>query len=169
MSYYASGSGMVIPNKEKQIPDDVLEMVTNQFSEVADSPDGGWWMTKEYDTLGDMDGAMKALAPFVVSGEVEMTGEDFQHWRYRFWNGKVYIENGEVAYEQERRTFNVDYYDPDGESDQTQFDIEGGDFATMFNELIGLFAQFCGENYGSAQGMCEITGIEEVPYDGDVE
>ena len=146
-------------------------MVADQFSEVADSPDGGWWMTKEYGSFSwdDMNGAMKAVAPFIVSGEVEMTGEDFQHWRYRFWNGKVYIEDGEIAYKQTRRRFNVDYYDPDGNSDQTQFDIEDRDFATMFNELIGLFEQFCGENYGSAQGLCEITGIEEVPYDGEEE
>ena len=65
------------------------------------------------------------------------------------------------------RTFNIGYYDPEGYMDETQFDVEDGTFVAMFNELIRSFVQFCGETYGSAQGMCEIDYIEEVQYDGE--
>lgn len=65
------------------------------------------------------------------------------------------------------RTFNVNYLDPQNEEDQTQFDVEDADFVTMFNELVGLFGEFAGENYGD--DPCWILDIEEVPYDGEEE
>lgn len=67
------------------------------------------------------------------------------------------------------RTFNVEYYDPESKQDETQFDIKDGSFEEMFNELIGLFGDFCDDNYGSARSMCEIDCIYEVPYDGEEE
>lgn len=165
MSYYVFGNGCVTL-KDSNIPRDVLDKLAEDFDEIADSPDGGLWLTKEYGRDNDVDGAMQKLAPFVLSGEVEMTGEDYEHWRYRFCDGKMYYESGDIVYRQQKRSFNVSYYDPDGLSDETSFDVEDADFVTMFNELIKLFEQFCGETYKSAQGMCEITCIEEVPYDG---
>ena len=167
MSYNIFGGGHVTLKKGKQIPIEVLDMLVENFDEVADAPDGGIWLSKEYGHDKDMDGAMQKLAPFVMSGEIEMTGEDYSHWRYRFWNGKVYNEPGEITYIQKKRSFNVGYYDPDGNTDETQFDLEDTDFASMATELIKLFEQFCSETYGSAQGLCEITYVEEVPYDGE--
>ena len=65
------------------------------------------------------------------------------------------------------RTFNVNYLDPQNEEDQTQFDVEDADFVTMFNELVGLFGEFAGENYGDEPSW--IIDIEEIPYDGEEE
>ena len=169
MSYNIFGGGQVILKKDAKVPTSVYAKLAENFDEVADAPDGGLWLSKEYDRDTDMDGAMHELAPFVLTGEVTMTGEDYEHWRYRFYDGKVYNEPGEITYKQHMRTFNIGYYDPDGSEDETQFDLVDADFATMANELIKLFTDFCGENYGSAQGMCEITYVEEVPYDGDEE
>jgi hypothetical protein len=63
------------------------------------------------------------------------------------------------------RTFNVSYFDPENQEDETQFDIQDADFVTMFNELIELFSSFCKENYDD--NPCWIIQIEEVPYDQD--
>ena len=65
------------------------------------------------------------------------------------------------------RTFNVRYINPDNEDDETQFDIEDADFETMCNELVNLFGEFCSENYDD--DPCWMTGVEEVPYDGEEE
>ena len=65
------------------------------------------------------------------------------------------------------RTFNVNYLDPDNMEDQTQFDIPDADFVTMFNDLVGLFGEFCAENYDD--DSCWIMDIEEVPYDEEEE
>lgn len=169
MSYNVFGTGHVELNQDTEIPEDILEKLNENFDEVADSPDGGLWLSKEYSRDNDVDGAMKKLAPFVLAGEVTMTGEDYEHWRYRFNDGKVYYEPGEIVYKPQKHSFNIGYYDPDGNTDETQFDINDADFSTMFNELIKLFEQFCGETYKSAQGMCEIAYVEEVPYDGEEE
>ena len=63
------------------------------------------------------------------------------------------------------RSFNIEYYDPEGDQDETQLDISDADFESMFNALIRLFGDFCDETYGSARSMCEIVRIYEVPYD----
>lgn len=65
------------------------------------------------------------------------------------------------------RTFNIQYTDPQNEQDETQFDIQDGDFVDMFSELIDLFDEFCLDNYDD--DPCWINGIEEVPYDGEEE
>ena len=169
MSYNIFGGGQVILDMSKKIPASVYAKLAENFDEVADAPDGGLWLSKEYDRDIDMDGAMKELAPFVITGEVTMTGEDYEHWQYRFYDGKVYYEPGEIVYKPKKHSFNVGYYDPEGYMDETQFDIDDADFATMVNNLIKLFVQFCGETYKSAQGMCEIDYIDEVPYNGEEE
>lgn len=169
MSYNTFGSGTLKLKKNAKIPEDVLNKLSIDFDEVADAPDGGLWLTKEYSRDIDVDGAMNKLAPFVESGKVTMTGEDDEHWQYAFKDGKVYYKTGEVEYKQAKRTFNVRYYDPEGKTDETQFDLDDTDFVTMFNDLTKLFAQFCSDTYKSAQGMCEIVQIEEVPYDGEEE
>ena len=167
MSYNTFGSGTLKLKKNAKIPKDVLNKLSIDFDEVADAPDGGLWLTKEYSRDIDVDGAMYKLAPFVDSGKVTMTGEDDEHWQYAFKDGKVYYKTGEVEYKQAKRTFNVNYIDPENMEDQTQFDIEDADFVTMFNDLVGLFGGFCAENYDD--DPCWIMDIEEVPYDGEEE
>jgi len=167
MSYNTFGSGTLKLKKNAKIPKDVLNKLSIDFDEIADSPDGGLWLTKEYSRDIDVDGAMNKLAPFVESGKVTMTGEDDEHWQYVFKDGKVYYQTGKVEYKQTKRTFNVNYIDPENMEDQTQFDIEDADFVTMFNDLVGLFGRFCAENYDD--DPCWIMDIEEVPYDGEEE
>ena len=69
--------------------------------------------------------------------------------------------------EPKKRTFNVQFSNPENEFDETQFDLEDTDFGTMATNLVQLFSDFCAENWGN--DPCWITGIEEVPYDGEEE
>lgn len=171
MSYMAYGGGQVVMKKE--VPDNVLALLDNRGAGflVEDAPDGGLWFTFEFGSYNDqIDNGFKALAPYVEFGNVEFTGEDSEHWRFHFENGEVEEQSGEITYKsnkQKTRTFNVNYLDPQNEEDQTQFDVEDADFVTMFNELVGLFGEFAGENYGD--DPCWILDIEEVPYDGEEE
>ena len=49
--------------------------------------------------------------------------------------------------------------------DEVEFDTEDAAFTTMFNDLIGLFNDFCkDEKYSKAR----INYIIEVPYDGEM-
>ena len=166
MSYNVFGNGCIIIDKE--LPDDVIKALSADFL-IEKSFDGGLWLSKEYSKDQDVDGAMQKLAPFVFSGKIEMTGEDYACWRYRFWKGRVYYEAGKIVYMQAHRKFNVCYYDPNKEEEETQIVVKGDRFVAMFNELTKLFAQFCAEKYGSAQEMCEIECIEEIPYSGEEE
>ena len=171
MSYNASGSGQIILKKE--VPDEVLALLDERGAGflVEDAPDGGLWLTYQYNSYNDqIEDGFKALAPYVKSGNVEFTGEDGEHWRFHFENGKVEEQNGEIVYRDvtpRKRTFNINYLDPNNEEDQTQFDTEDADFITMFNDLVGLFGEFAGENYGD--DPCWIIDIEEVPYDREEE
>ena len=50
--------------------------------------------------------------------------------------------------------------------DNTEFDIEDGQFRTMFEELFNLFAEFVAENHFEDVTIVEVN---EVPYDGEEE
>lgn len=99
MGYYANGGGQVW--LKDKVPEDVLGMLGKDFSEVADSPDGGLWMTFEYDKYYDdeITESMNKLAPYVKSGNVEFTGEDDCVWRFHFYDGKVRYEAGRTVFE----------------------------------------------------------------------
>lgn len=64
-----------------------------------------------------------------------------------------------------KRTFTVRYYHSEG-TNETQFDIDDRDFASMMNELLYLTYQVTDE---SNEHNVEIYEIEEVPYDGEEE
>ena len=102
---------------------------------------------------------------YVTSGDVEFAGEDDCHWRFHFRNGKVVEQNGEVKYPEEHRmrTFNVVYDHSEGEN-ETQVDIQDGNFADMVNEMLRLVYQITDE---SDEHCVEIAWIREVPYDGE--
>ena len=99
MGYYANGGGQVV--LKDNVPQDVIEILEKDFAEVADSPDGGLWMTFEYDKYYDdeITEAMNKLAPYVKSGNVEFTGEDDSVWRFHFYDGKVRYEVGRTVFE----------------------------------------------------------------------
>ena len=63
------------------------------------------------------------------------------------------------------RTFNVTYTCTDGEQ-ETQVDIEDGDFADMMNELLRLVYQITDE---SDEECVQIVDVCEVSYDGEEE
>jgi len=65
------------------------------------------------------------------------------------------------------RSFNVTYEDPQNCVDETQLDVEDGEFDVMMTELVQLFSKFCKETYND--DPCWIIGVEEVPYDGEEE
>ena len=69
-----------------------------------------------------------------------------------------------------KRTFNVEFQHSDKQEglvfDETQFDIEDGEFGEMYCELSNLFEAFCVENKWDEWW---ISNIYEVPYDGEEE
>ena len=174
MGYDASGSGQVI--LRKKVPDEVLALLSSAEFLVEDAPDGGLWLTFDYASYNDqIEDAMKALAPYVKSGEVQFTGEDAEHWRFFFHNGKVDNQDGTIKYEHgttKYRTVNVGFQYEDPKEglvdDETQFDLIDADFGTMFDELSHLFYCFAEEN-GWNDSNCWISYVEEVPYDGEEE
>lgn len=99
MGYYANGGGQVV--LKDKVPQDVIEILEKDFTEVADSPDGGLWMTFEFDKYYDdeITESMNKLAPYVESGNVEFTGEDDCVWRFHFYDGKVRYEVGRTVFE----------------------------------------------------------------------
>ena len=103
MAYYANGGGQVVLKDGVKAPIDVWKMLCQDFSEVADSPDGGIYLTFEENKYHDDEvrESMGKLAPFVTSGNVEFTGEDGEQWRFHFWNGTVQYQTGRVVYEPE--------------------------------------------------------------------
>lgn len=175
MGYYANGGGQVMLRKDElgtpvKLPDDLLKMLGEDFSEVADSPDGGLWLTHEYNKYhsDDVEQSMEALASYVTSGDVEFAGEDDCHWRFHFENGEVEEQSGEITYKsnkQKMRTFNVVYDHSMGEN-ETQVDIKDGSFANMVNEMLRLVYQITDE---SDEHCVQIAWISEFPYDGEEE
>lgn len=98
MSYFANGDGKIIPKEE--IPDEILLRLSNAEFLVDDAPDGGIWLTFDNMNYNDqVEESMKAVAPYVGNGNVEFTGEDGEHWRYEFENGKVFYADGKIVYE----------------------------------------------------------------------
>lgn len=99
MGYYANGGGQVV--LKDKVPQDVIEMLGKDFAEVADSPDGGLWLTFEYDKYYDdeITESMNKLAPYVKSGNVTFTGDDGESWRFHFYDGKVRYEVGRTVFE----------------------------------------------------------------------
>lgn len=63
------------------------------------------------------------------------------------------------------RTFNVVYDHSKGEN-ETQVDINDGEFADMVNEMLRLVYQIADE---SNEECVQIAYIYEVPYDGEEE
>lgn len=101
MGYYACGGGTLKLKKDMKIPAEILADLGREFSEVADAPDGGLYLTFEYDKYHDDDvtEALRSLAPFVESGNVEFAGDDDCHWRFHFWNGTMKYQCGRLVYE----------------------------------------------------------------------
>lgn len=186
MGYYASGSGVL--KLKSEVPEDVLALLSWEnagFSEVADSPDGGLWLTFEYSRFHDDDmvHAMNKIAQYVESGDVEFCGEDDSHWRYHFRNGKMEEQSGEVVYKSSKnaRSFRIEFtrkyengdgdlhwYDEDSGIvfDETEFDTSYHNNEVAWVDLINLFNDFVAENHFKDT---RVTAIEEVPYDGEEE
>ena len=159
MGYYASGSGVL--KLKSEVPEDVLALLSWEnagFSEVADSPDGGLWLTFEYSKFHDDDmvHAMNKIAQYVESGDVEFCGEDDSHWRYHFHNGKMEEQGGEIVYrsDKKKRTFRIVFMrkdeDPDADHDyyfdgvSIQTDAENPEDICV--DLMNEFAFYVDEN-----------------------
>ena len=101
MGYYASGSGQLVMKEGCRVPYEVVAELGRIFSEVADSPDGGMWITFEHDHYHEdkIDEALKNLAPFVKSGNINFQGENNEKWRFHFLNGEVREQGGRTVYE----------------------------------------------------------------------
>ena len=99
MSYYANGGGVLC--LKTTIPDEIGKKLSDIFQDVGDSPDGGLWLTFEFNKYDDdtMRDAMEMVAPYAKSGSVEFCGEDGERWRFYFYDGKVRYENGRTVYE----------------------------------------------------------------------
>lgn len=97
MSYYASAHGTLIPKSE--VPEEIVTMLHNAGLYVETSPDSGIWITFEFQNYNDqIEEIMPKLAPYIVSGNIEFSGDDGEHWRFCFDAGKVFYEDGEIHY-----------------------------------------------------------------------
>lgn len=159
MGYYASGSGVL--KLKSEVPEDVLVLLSWEnagFSEVADSPDGGLWLTFEYSKFHDDDmvHAMNKIAQYVESGDVEFCGEDGSHWRYHFRNGKMEEQGGEIVYKSDKpkKTYRIVFMrrneDRDSEHDYyfdgVSIEVDNQAPEHMFVDLINKFEQYVDEN-----------------------
>ena len=101
MGYYASGHGTLILKKDMKVPTKILADLGREFDEVADTPDGGMWLTHEYGKYhdDDMTEALQKIAPFVAKGDVEFSGDDDINWRFHFYDGKMRYQEGRIVYE----------------------------------------------------------------------
>lgn len=167
MGYCATGSGCL--KLKSEVPEDVLALLSWEnagFSEVADSPDGGLWLTHEYEKYhnDDVVYAMNKIAPYVEYGDVEFSGEDDCHWRFHFEDGSVKEQDGEIVYQEPIVRVNVEYkykepqYGEGGSYGHKQFNLQSGTFAVMFNELNRLFNLFR-ELRGWNSEECWITHV----------
>ena len=67
---------------------------------VADEDDDILVITLSYDNkIGQAGLFMDALAPFVISGSIEWSGEDDAHWREVFSDGTLIRQTGSIVYE----------------------------------------------------------------------
>lgn len=56
----------------------------------------------EGEKLGDDETLFKTIAPFVDSGELEMSGEDGAIWKWVFKRGQLFEFSGRVVYDEEK-------------------------------------------------------------------
>ena len=177
MGYGAYGGGQVTLRTDELgakvvVPDKVLAQLTLAEFLVEDSPDGGLWLTFEFGTYNDqIEPAIIALAPYVKAGNVVFHGEDNEHWRFEFENGKLWYANGQIEYKRSfemvrKRSFNIGFTrfnaeKDDYEGDETQFDVDDQPNETLYAELMNLFTVFCEED--NVQDWT-VDYVEEVPY-----
>ena len=98
MGYYANGGGDV--TLQSEVPENVLELLSCAGFAVDKASDSGLWLTFEYNKFheDDTEQALKRLAPYVKDGNVDFSGDDDEHWRYEFEDGKVYYAQGAIEY-----------------------------------------------------------------------
>ena len=96
----AYGNGSICLNcPVENIPEEVIKIGNEVFTEIADSPDGGLWLTLEYGRHEDPDDFLDAMIPYTKSGYVEYTSEYEDHWRYEFRDGKWEELTGRITYD----------------------------------------------------------------------
>lgn len=83
--------------------DDLFEILTRVGFEWAIDDDGNMYNLRyAYEKTGSEDYFLTCFAPFVRDGSfIEFQGEDYDHWKYVFENGKMTYYKGrvEVIYE----------------------------------------------------------------------
>ena len=134
MSYYATGGGTI--EFEKPIEREGFEY-HGLWELFWDSPKSLW---VQFDGVCG-DELFEDLEHFAKLGirsmNVEMTGEDAQHWRWR-WNGKSVVEDvGCILYD-------------DGDMEKLSYD-----------RLLQLFTDYVSKDYddcASGEGLSEIYG-----------
>jgi len=133
-----------------------------------DSPGDIDWLAFDGDRYGDEDAMFHALAPFVESGstiEAEAEGEPF---RWRFEDGKLFIDQGHVLYAESEEE-----YAPAARGVISGLPIEGCNPATAITDLIGdnkndleadLREAWQAEGYGSRitfyRWVCDVADDE---------
>lgn len=145
MGYYANGGGTLKLKKDMKVPASILADLGREFSEVADSPDDGLWLTFEYDKYheDDVTNALRNLAPFVESGNVEFSGDDDEHWRFHFWNGTMRYQYGRLVYE-------------DADPDWRRVDRQ-----EMIGEIIDIFEDWLADEKGVTPEMIPCDDRED--------
>ena len=132
MSWYASGYGEIVP-KDGSFSDELLkELDEMQEFEIHSriDRDGKTRWSISYDGNFHSDYAeeyLTRLAPFVESGDIEMSGEDETYWKYIFTDGTWGEVAGRITYDDER-------YQPRC--------LENGKKLEFLNDIITVFENF---------------------------
>ena len=109
MGYCAYGYGQIYP-RNNGIPDGALaelddmdEFYVVRYDIVHDGNDE-WFLQHEDNFHSDSAAEyLNKLAPYLESGEVDMTGDDDAHWKYVFSKGGWAEYRGHVVYDDEVR------------------------------------------------------------------
>lgn len=105
MSWYANGYGSFVP-KNGGLPDNIRheldEMSEFEISTYDHHGDGHWYLSYDGNFHEDyVEEYLNKLAPYVESGEIEMSGEEETHWKYVFKDGGWAEVAGHIMYDDE--------------------------------------------------------------------
>ena len=105
MSYYAEGYGELYTDKEKNIPDNVIEFAKTKCDNFSYISDGMIYVEYLFESYKeeDVEELCKAIAPYVNGGSIKFRGEDDSQWRFHYVRGKFVEERGVVVFENDKR------------------------------------------------------------------
>lgn len=108
MSWYASGYGEIVPKGgsfSEELLKELADMGEFEIFSRDDYRDGKirWFISYDGNFHSDYaEEYLRKLAPYVESGDIEMSGEEETFWKYVFTDGAWGEVAGRITYDDER-------------------------------------------------------------------